>query len=402
MRQTFGIKFYCKSSKRRKTGEAPVEVSLIVNGERLQWQTPMRCKPESFKKDKDVKAYCSAIESRIRAVYSTLSIQQETISVHKIKDMLDTGSVKPVYTLENLFADGLKVKAAENRDLGTYRKYELVVQRFYPRTGLSPQTEADKVTVSDILTFRAKAMAEHDEVTVAKEMRNLKYFFKLAFDSGKTKSNPGATVKVKSIARDMEYLEYDEVKKVRQLRLTNDRLDRVRDVFLFLCFTGLEWADIIALKPEDVKCNSKHQYYIRKPRAKTGIEYISILYEDAIDIWHMYEGKLPLVSPQKFNIYIKEVMEMAGIDKTISSLTGRHTYACYLLNTLGLSEEIVSKMMGHTSTKQTRHYAKMFAETVFNANRQVRAPRSGEPRMTLDLYREEKDTEEWLKKTFGI
>lgn len=370
MKQTFAIKFYCKESDKRKDGTAPVIVSLSVNGERLQWQLPKKCKPKDFGKDQDIEIYCTSVKAKLNKIYTQLEAEGEAITAFKIKDIYINGlEHRQSYTIKKLFDDGLNLKKIENRDLATYRKYQLVAERFCPRTGLNENMEADKVTLTHIITFEAKARQEHGDVTVMKELRQLKYFFRLAFESGKISKNPFAGYKIKTAEEEQVYLEYDELKKIMDCRITDDRLDKIRDIFLFLCFTGLEWADLVNLKPIDVIINAHGQRYIKKPRVKTGVEYVSILYGNATEIWHLYKGNLPLVSLQKFNLYLKELMEVVGINKEVSSLTARHSYACFLLNTLKLPEEIVSKMLGHTSTKQTRHYAKMFAETVFNANK---------------------------------
>ncbi len=369
MKQTFAIKFYCKECDKRKDGTSPVIVSLSVNGERLQWQLPKKCKPKDFEKDQDMDIYCTSVKARLNKIYTNLEAEGEVITSFKIKDIYINGfKHRQSYTIKNLFEDGLNLKKIENRDLATYRKYQLVANRFCPRTGLSENMEADRVTLTDILTFEAKARQEHTSVTVMKELRQLKYFFRLAFESGKIKKNPFAGYKIKTAEEEQVYLDYSELKEIMDCKILDSRLDKIRDLFLFLCFTGLEWADLLNLKRTDVLLNEHGQYYIQKPRVKTGIKYTSILYGNAADIWHLYKGNLPLVSLQKFNLYLKELMEVVGIDKEVSSLTARHSYACFLLNTMGLSEEIVSEMLGHTSTKQTRHYAKMFAGTVFNAN----------------------------------
>ncbi len=375
MKRTYSVKFYCKKSAVLKDGTAPVEVSLIYNGERLQWQLPRKCRPELFSKDEDLQAYCTTIKNRLNKIHTNLEINNEVITAYRIKDIFLNGNEHKSYTIQNLFDDGLRVKKAERRAISTYRKYELVADRFCPRTGLNPNMEAGRVTVTDVLNFKSGAESEHSPVTVFKELKHLKYFFKIAFESGKIKSNPFATYKIKAVALEKPYLEYSEVLKLKTKLIASDRLDKARDLFLFLCFSGLEWADLVNLKKEDIKKNSIGQLYIKKPRVKTNIEYVSVLYEDAVDLWDFYKGELPIVSPQKFNKNIKDVAKLVGIDKEISSLTARHTYACYLLNQKKLPIDVVSKMLGHNSTIQTKHYAKMFAETVFEANKGRETPK---------------------------
>lgn len=401
MRETYCVNFYCRPAAKRKNGKAPVEVSLIVSGQRELWQTPMKCRPEDFKNDTIVQAYCTTIENSLNEIYLNLTIKKEAITAFKIKDIYIHGNADNSYTLATLFDDGLQLKAEENISLGTYRKYELIRDKFFNWTGLSKKQEANKCTAADIKTFMNKAKTLHQPQTVSKEMKNLKYFFNLAFNSGKIKSNPFASIKISAAEEDQCYLEYSEVMQMKKCMITNDRLDKARDIFLFLCFTGLEWADLIHLNKNDVQKNKDGQYYIRKPRIKTGIEYISILYEDAIDLWKMYDGQLPLISPQKFNMYLKELAGIAGIEKKVTSLTARHTYACYLLNYKRLPIETVAKMLGHKTTNQTRRYAKMFGATVFEQNKMAQTPR--QPHRTTYLeYLENKRDLDFFSQMLGM
>ena len=368
MRQTFCVKFYCREAKVRKDGIAPVEVSVIVNGERQMWQLPKSCKPQDFKTNKDIKLYCTAIENKLNEIYTNLTINNEPVTSYIIKDIYYNGNDRKSYTIAKMFEDGLKLKAMENGDISTYRKYENVTKRFYKLTGKQPQQEANSVNYTDIITFKAGVEKIHQSQTVFKEMQHLKYFFNLAFNSGKIKQNPFGTLKIKHGEKDKPYLTQEEIQAIKDLKITNDRLDKVRDVFLFLCYTGIEWADLINLKKEDVQLNKLGQYYIKKPRIKTGITYVSVLYADAIDVWKLYEGNLPLISPQKFNKYLKELSKSAKIDKNVTSLTARHSYAVFLLSDKKISMEVVQKMLGHASIKETHVYAKLLDNAVFEAN----------------------------------
>lgn len=372
MRQTFCVRFYCRKGNARKDGKAPVEISVIVNGERQMWQLPKKCKPEEFKTNKDIKLFCTSVENKINEIYTNLNINNEPITAYIIKDVYLNGNDRKSYTINKMFQDGLELKAKENVSVHTYNKYSIIPQLFYKATSYSPSQEANKINYSDILSFKAYIEKLHSKQTSVKELQRLKYFFILAFNSGKIKQNPFGAMKIKKNITEKEFLTYEEVNTISNLKITNDRLDKVRDVFLFMCFTGLEYADLINLKKEDVKINENKQYYIKKKRIKTGIEYIAILYEDAVAVWDLYDGELPVISDQKFNKYLKELATAAKIEKNITTLTARHTYACYLLNEKQLSIDIVQKMLGHTNPTQSKQYAKMLDNTVFKANNEAK------------------------------
>jgi integrase len=144
----------------------------------------------------------------------------------------------------------------------------------------------------------------------------------------------------------------------------------VRDQFLFLCFSGLEYADLLALTPDDVQ-EQDGELCISKKRIKDGVEYTTFLHEDAKRIWKECGGKFHLIQNQTFNRYLKKIGESAGIKKNLTSNVGRHTFATYMLNTHRMQIETLSHMLGHTNMKQTQYYAKLLNSTVVDDNLRV-------------------------------
>lgn len=373
MRRTFKIRFYCRPAKVRKsTGEAPVECSIIINGDRQMITLPRSCNPSEFP-TQDLALYLDGVRNKINGIYTALSIADEPITAFILKDIFLNGARKMSYTLKDMFEDGLKLKASQNVGVNTYNKYVWVRTHFFEKTKFNENREAGSVTHSDILFFKSAMDAEHKPQTVEKEMMRLKYFFLLAWNSGKIRSNPFAGIKIKHKEEDNVYLTQEEIGRIRSLEITNDTLDRVRDAFLFMCYSGLEYADMIALQPEDFS-EKDGMVFIRKKRVKTGVEYVSVLYEDAIEIRKIYGSKIPMMSNQKLNKYLAILSKNAKIDKSVTTITARHSYAMYLVN-IGLPFDIVSKMLGHTSTKQTKTYASILDESVLRANLGVSLPK---------------------------
>ena len=142
------------------------------------------------------------------------------------------------------------------------------------------------------------------------------------------------------------------------------RLQKVRDLSLFQAASGLSYADLALLKPEDMKETDSGVHYIKGRRAKTGIEYTSVILPFGLDIWRKYCGVLPLLSNQRYNSYLKEIEAIVGLKKGLHSHIFRKTYATMLLNR-GVRMETVSKALGHSSTKITQaYYAKMQDNTI--------------------------------------
>ena len=101
----------------------------------------------------------------------------------------------------------------------------------------------------------------------------------------------------------------------------------------------------------------------RDARSKTGVGFFSVFLPDAQRIFEKYEKNLPKLSNQKYNDYLKLIATACGIKKNLTSHVARHTYATYLLNK-DIPIETVSKAIGHSSIKQTQHYAKLLGRKV--------------------------------------
>jgi integrase len=258
-----------------------------------------------------------------------------------------------------------------------YVKYRNVFKRAMEEWGA--EKLADEITPQDIINYKTKYEKKFAPGTMRNEMKRLKSLFNFAFNSGYLSKQPFSGLRFAFKEEDKPFLTYEEIEAIRAAKL-GEKLDRVRNFFLFLCFSGLEYADIVELTKEDVKTNKYGQLYIKKKRIKTGEEYISILYEDAEELWKLFGGDIPVISNQRSNAYLKEIATAAGIDKTITTLTARHTYATYLLSKRQMPIEVVQKMLGHTTPTQSLHYAKMLDDSVFLAAHQRRgAVQSPEP-----------------------
>jgi site-specific recombinase XerD len=214
--------------------------------------------------------------------------------------------------------------------------------------------------------FYADLASKYEDSTSGGMMTRLKTVIKFAISNGKLQKDPFADVRINKGEKEVEFLTESEISVIRMKKMHTERLEKVRDLFLFQCFTGLAYVDLAELRKEDYQKNDLGQVYIRKKRSKTGVAFTTVLFEDAIKIAEKYDYELPVLSNQKYNTYLKEIQDICGITKPLHTHIGRHTFCTYMLNK-GVSMDVVAKMAGHTTTKLTRHYAKLLDQTVFNA-----------------------------------
>lgn len=145
-------------------------------------------------------------------------------------------------------------------------------------------------------------------------------------------------------------------------KLEIEKMQRIKDLFLFQCFTGLSYTDLASFSRESVVNREDGFKEIHDYRIKTKQKYAFLLLPIAEEIAEKYDYQLPVISNQKYNTYLKTLMERIGILKNVTSHSGRHTYATYLLNR-GISIQAISRALGHSSIRMTENYAKLFDKT---------------------------------------
>ena len=370
MKSTFNISFVCRKSKANKLGYSAIEMSIVINGERTYITLGRKERAEEFsklvtsKRQNELKVYLSDVYQKTQSKVSEMMSQNIPLTVYNLKEYIQNGCCNS-YTIEQMFSDYLSLarkKIGNGLTLGVYKKYELVRDRFFEH--ISSKKQVTEISHAVIAGFYADLTSKYEDSTSGGMMTRLKTIIKFAISNGKLQKDPFADVRINKGEKEVEFLTESEIAVIRLKKMHSERLEKVRDLFLFQCFTGLAYVDLAELKPEDYQKNDLGQVYIRKKRSKTGVTFTTVLFEDAIKIAEKYNYELPVLSNQKYNTYLKEIQDICDIKKPLHTHIGRHTCATYLLNK-GLSIDIVAKVLGHSNTKQTKHYARLLDETVF-------------------------------------
>jgi site-specific recombinase XerD len=167
---------------------------------------------------------------------------------------------------------------------------------------------------------------------------------------------------------EREFLTEEEIQRIIDLNLKIERLDQVRDIFIFCCFTGLAYADVKKLTKHDIVIGVDGEQWVKTRRTKTDTRSNIPILPIAETLIKKYKDDpflqdkdlvLPVLSNQKMNAYIKEIADLCGITKNLTFHLARHTFATTVTLTNGVPIESVSKMLGHTNLKTTQHYAKI-------------------------------------------
>lgn len=167
----------------------------------------------------------------------------------------------------------------------------------------------------------------------------------------------------------MKHLTEEELRLIETSVMPTASLERVRDLFVFQTYTCLSYTDLMAFDAEAVGAEDK---VYTSTRGKTKQEFTFYLCAKARNILRKYGGRLPAISNEKYNEYLKVVAQTAKVDKPITSHWARHTGATMLLNK-GVDMEVIAKILGHASTRQTRNtYARMLDSTCRRCHEGVR------------------------------
>lgn len=192
----------------------------------------------------------------------------------------------------------------------------------------------------------------------------LKAFVREAYAAQLITVDPYQTIKLDhGTSESRKFLTKEELRCIEEKTFEDKCLDRVRDLFLFCCYTGLAYADLVKFDFNEA-IYTDGMYRIRDCRQKTGTQYNISLVGKAMAILEKYNFKLPIITNQKYNAFLKVVGAFCEIKKRLTSHVARHTFATTVTLGNGVRIEVVSKMLGHTNIRTTQIYAKIFQEEV--------------------------------------
>ena len=203
-------------------------------------------------------------------------------------------------------------------------------------------------------------------------MQFFKRIILIARNNGILIGDPFANYKIRLEKVDRGYLSEDEIKIILKKKMVSERLEQVRDVFIFSCFSGLAYIDVANLKEDNIRKSFDGNLWIITKRQKTNTDVNVPLLDIPKMILEKYKGKLPngkvlpIISNQKLNAYLKEIADVCGIKKNLTFHLARHTFATTTTLAKGVPIETVSKMLGHTNIETTQIYARITNNKISN------------------------------------
>ena len=390
-RTTFGLLFYIRRDKTNKRGEAPVFMRLTINGERADasikrfiephaWNSAKGKANEKSRGGKDLNLYLDAISANILRIQRDLELDKKEVSAQIILNRYLGKEQSDRHTLMEVFrAHNEKCRALSGISLApaTVIRYETTLrltEEFLQKNYKKEDCYLDEVTNQFIEDFEffLKTVRRCCHNTTTKYLLNFKKIIRIALAKGWMKKDPFAQVHFHFEPVEREFLEKQELKVLLNKEITITRLAQVRDIFCFCCLTGLAFTDVQQLKAEHLVVDIHGKIWIRKARQKTKNMCNIPLLDEAQKILDRYRDHpycqtrgvlLPVCSNQKMNSYLKELADICGIRKNLSTHCARHTFATLTLAS-GATIDNVAKMLGHANVNMTRRYAKVLDSSI--------------------------------------
>lgn len=387
VRSSFAILFFIRDSRIRKDGTTSIEVVLTVNGERCAFSTGKKVKSCNWDKNKQqvkgkdeeaqsLNNYLKAIKAKLYQKEAELLERGFIITADLLRDAyfdkVESIKERSLFEVfeghnqeqEKLIGNGVS-KATYWISVYTVRLLKEFVQQKYKREDLYLR----ELNLNFIQSFHSFLRIDKDmaQNSSTKHLKLLKKIINLSVANSYMAFNPFSTYKVEREPVDIDFLDEEELRKIINFDTPLPRLERAKDMFLFGCFTGLSYIDIKTLTPEHFEKDSAGRIWIKKRRVKTGVLSRIPLLPIAKLILDKYKGGeklLPIQDPADINKYLKDIAILCGINKRICFHTSRHTFASTVTLANNISLEVVSKMLGHTNTRMTAHYAKLIDKCI--------------------------------------
>lgn len=391
MNNVVSLLFYIKKSKADVQGNCNIYMRITIDGKRAEfsisrkvhtdkWLTKGQAVLGKNPEANELNNYLSKVRSQLLKKHEELLHTEEVISALELRDAY-LGKGKNYKMLLEIFQEhNNRVDSLIGKDFsaGTAERYrtakkhvEAYILQEYKREDI-PVTQVDHAFITGF-EYYLKTTRNCAHNTAIKYITNFKKIIRIAFANDWISKDPFLNWKVRLKTVEREFLTKHEIEKLLQKEFHALRLEQVRDIFVFSCFTGLAYADVKKLAQNDIIIGIDGEKWINTNRTKTNTKSkipllpiaaaIITKYKDLNEIEH--QGRLlPVLTNQKMNAYLKEIADLCNIHKNLTTHLARHTFATTVTLSNGVPIESVSKMLGHSSLKTTQHYAKILDQKV--------------------------------------
>lgn len=389
----FTVQFHFKKAKAQKNEALPIYLRISAGGKRAEFSTRRSWDPQrwdtangratgSREDARSLNTYLSALQTRVYEVYQQLIIDREEVTAEALTAGLHgtkSGKRKLIPIFQN-HNEQLKALIGTDYAPGTLDRYKKALDHtvsFLKSKYHVDDIAIDKLNFEFVLEYEfwLKTAKKCSHNTTLKYISNLRKVINICLRKGWLARDPFYGYKMTKREVLREVLSEEEINIVMKKNFDIGRLDVIKDLFIFSCFTGLAYIDMKKLTTSDVAEGVDNELWIFTHRQKTGTASRIPLLPQAIAILEKYRNDpvcqhkgvlLPVPSNQKMNAYLKEIGDLSGLTKPLTCHMARHTFATTIALNNDVPIETVSMILGHKYLKTTQHYAKVQDKKVGN------------------------------------
>jgi site-specific recombinase XerD len=384
--KSFGLLFYLKKPKNYLKGEIPIYLRITVDGIPKELSVKRNCDPARWNSHagrasgtkeniKKLNEYLDTYQSKVFDAKRKLIESNNILSSSAIKDILlgnEHRNKKLIKIFEEYNADVKKLIGVDYSK-STWTKYDRTLR--FTKEFIQWKYKSDDIHIRQLnfefvtqceLYYKSVRKCSHN--TTIKYISILKMIVLYCVANQWLENDPFALFGMTKEEVHPTFLTKQEIQLIAEKEIKIERISRVRDVYIFCCFTGLAYADVKKLNRTELSVGVDNELWIFTDRFKTKIKSRIPLLPVSLAIIKKYQEDpacinnnkvLPVLSNQKYNSYLKEIADICGITKVLTTHTARHTFGTTVTLSNGVPIESVSKMLGHKKISTTQHYARV-------------------------------------------
>ena len=383
------ILFLISATRMNKKGLVPLICRITYKGKRKQFSTGLFINPKNWnstqqiakppnKDTKLINTQLSLIKQTVSQAFLFLQVNNNDFDVEDIYiQYKGVNTTKTTTLLESFKAHNSKVEKLIGKDyvLATLWKFRQAMELL--KGYIKHQYNKNDYQFKDLnmkfindYEFYLKSERNLVQSSIYKMIQRFRKIIKIALSEGILEKDPFALYKCKRPKTVIVYLTSEELKKLEEYNFAQIRLQQIKDMFVFCCYTGLAYQEMSSLRAKHISKGFDGNLWINMSRKKTNQPIAIPLLPQAEVILDKYKQVdsdivLPSISNQKFNSYLKEIAELVGIEKKLTHHIARKTFATTVLLLNGVSMEVVSELLGHSKITITQeHYAKVVKNKV--------------------------------------
>lgn len=383
-RNSFAILFYARNDKINKNGEVPIYLRITIDKVKAEYSTGERIAPNIWNEGrikgnsgsaKRVKETMEDLRARVMNIRREYTLD-EPLTAKYIVDLLNgkittkaqSKSVMEVFKLHNGMVYNL---IGIDYALATYTRYETTLKHIKEYMQKKYQVSDLLLTELDYDFIRGfeiymKTTRKCSHNTTMKYIKMFKVITNYAVKNDWLDKDPFKLFECKIEKIERDHLTEEEIQAIRDKEFVSERLDNVRNIFVFSIFTGLAYVDVANLTKSNIVTGVDGKLWLSMARTKTKVMSSIPLLPPAIKILEKYKNHpiceikgtlLPVPTNQKLNEYLKEIADLCGIEKRVSFHIARHSFATTIMIGNKVSSEALKPQMGHTDIKTTQIYS---------------------------------------------